>query len=128
MKKAKSGSSGVTKGSRLGLGSTPQVEVRRQSPLKLEIILRSANTSFSGVLCCLRKAVHNSVQQAACFSKQVRLDMYAITLSPSKYIHQACQLGKPKKEENYSLMPASDTPPPLPGAFIKARVSTHKYQ
>ena len=26
-------------------------------------------------------------------------------------IIQACQLGKPKKEENYSLMPVSDTPP-----------------
>ena len=53
---------------------------------------------------------------------------------------QACQLRKPKKEENYSLMPRSETPPPphpFPPtptprtrvrAFLKARVSTHKYQ
>ena len=50
---------------------------------------------------------------------------------------QACQLGKPKKEENYSLMSTSGPPPPPPPpnppptpthAFLKARVSTHNYQ
>ena len=54
---------------------------------------------------------------------------------------QACQLGKRKKEENYSLMPTSGPPPPPPpprapspssphphAHVLKARASTHKYQ
>ena len=43
---------------------------------------------------------------------------------------QACQQGKPKKEENYILLtPSPPPPPPPPPVFHKvACVSTHKYQ
>ena len=43
--------------------------------------------------------------------------------------HQACQLGKPKKEENYSLVPASEgaTPPPHLRPITRASAHVYKY-